>query len=273
VTTTAFEILRSGFRRGRFRAVLFDFDGTLSLLRDDWPQVMVPLMVEVLRGTGTEESEADLTAAVEEAIMRRNGRPTADQMAHLAEEVRRRGQDPAAPAVYQERFHRLLMERVRPRVKALEEGTASPATWAVPGSHALLKALQERGLLLVLASGTELEFVHREGGLLGLTGFFGHQVYAPESGESRFSKAAVVEQLLRQERLLGEEVLGIGDGPTEIEAVRRVGGVTVGVAWDGENPGRIEAGKRRRLAEAGADLVVPDYRRSEVLLRWLFAEE
>ena len=36
------------------RHVLFDFDGTLSLIREGWPEVMVPMMVEVLQATGTE---------------------------------------------------------------------------------------------------------------------------------------------------------------------------------------------------------------------------
>ena len=47
------EILRPDLPRGRFRSVLFDFDGTLSLIREGWPQVMIPMMVEVLRETGT----------------------------------------------------------------------------------------------------------------------------------------------------------------------------------------------------------------------------
>ena len=47
------EILRPDLPRGRFRSVLFDFDGTLSLIREGWPQVMIPMMVEVLRQTGT----------------------------------------------------------------------------------------------------------------------------------------------------------------------------------------------------------------------------
>ena len=47
------EIVHSDFPRGRFRSVLFDFDGTLSLIREGWPQVMIPMMVEVLRETGT----------------------------------------------------------------------------------------------------------------------------------------------------------------------------------------------------------------------------
>jgi len=41
------------------RVALFDFDGTLSLIRTGWQQVMVPMMVEILREcSGTEDPAA-----------------------------------------------------------------------------------------------------------------------------------------------------------------------------------------------------------------------
>src|SRR5438034_6940934 len=98
------EIIHPDIPRGRFRSVLFDFDGTLSLIREGWPQVMIPMMVEVLRQTGTTESDAQLTASVEEFVMRLNGRQTIYQMIQLADEVRRRGGQPADPLVYKHRY-------------------------------------------------------------------------------------------------------------------------------------------------------------------------
>src|SRR6516165_5319292 len=71
-SVTDVEILRPDLPRGRFRFALFDFDGTLSLIREGWPQVMIPLMVEVLRGTGTAEDEVALTGQVEDFVMRLN---------------------------------------------------------------------------------------------------------------------------------------------------------------------------------------------------------
>src|SRR5262249_57432020 len=85
------ELLNPDLPRGRFRFVLFDFDGTLSLLREDWPAVMTAMMVEELRATGAAEPEAEQAALVEENIMRLNGLPTVHQMNWLAGEVRRRG--------------------------------------------------------------------------------------------------------------------------------------------------------------------------------------
>src|SRR5215471_4136868 len=129
------EIIRTDLPRGRFRSVLFDFDGTLSLIREGWPQVMIPMMVAVLRETGTRETEAELTAAVEEFVMRLNGRQTIYQMMQLAEEVRHRGGQPLEPLAYKHRYHDLLMARIQGRLLALETGSASAEEWTVPGSH------------------------------------------------------------------------------------------------------------------------------------------
>lgn len=85
------EIVRPDLPRGRFRSVLFDFDGTLSLIREGWPQAMIPMMVDALRQTGTRETDAELHAAVEDFVMRLNGRQTIYQMIQLADEARRPG--------------------------------------------------------------------------------------------------------------------------------------------------------------------------------------
>ncbi|MDD4785638.1 MAG: hypothetical protein PHO07_00570, partial [Pirellulales bacterium] len=50
---TGIEVIRRRDRSLRPEHILFDFDGTLSLIREGWPEVMVPMMVDVLRGTGT----------------------------------------------------------------------------------------------------------------------------------------------------------------------------------------------------------------------------
>src|SRR5262245_29978534 len=85
------EILNHDIRRGQFRSVLFDFDGTLSLIREGWPQVMIPMMVEALQETGTTETPEQLAGQVEEFVMRLNGRQTIYQMMQLADEVKKRG--------------------------------------------------------------------------------------------------------------------------------------------------------------------------------------
>jgi phosphoglycolate phosphatase-like HAD superfamily hydrolase len=267
------EILRTDLPRGRFRSVLFDFDGTLSLIREGWPQVMIPMMVDALRQTGTRESDSELHTAVEEFVMRLNGRQTIYQMIQLADEVRRRGGEPLEPLAYKHRYHELLMERIRGRLAALESGHAKPEEWTVPGSHAMLAELRRRGLTLYLASGTDLKYVRREAELLGVAPFFDGHIYGALDDYRSFSKQMIIDRILEENALHGEELLGFGDGFVEIEEVKKVGGVAVAVASDEENRRGVNVWKRNRLVQAGADIVIPEYRRGQQLLRFLFAEE
>ena len=263
------EILNLGLPRGRFRFVLFDFDGTLSLIREGWPQVMIPMMVGVLRGTGTREDDAALTAHVEDFVMRLNGRQTIYQMIQLAEEVKKRGGQPLEPLAYKHRYHDLLMQRIQGRIDALASGQARPEDWTVPGSHALLDNLRRRGLTLYLASGTDLPFVRREAALLGLAAYFEPHIYGALDDYQNFSKKMVIERILKENNLRGEELLGFGDGFVEIEEIKRAGGVAVAVASDEVNRRGIHAWKRDRLVRAGADVVIGDYRRQEDLINYL----
>jgi phosphoglycolate phosphatase-like HAD superfamily hydrolase len=271
--TAAIEILHADFPRGRFRSVLFDFDGTLSLIREGWPQVMIPMMVEVLRQAGARESDADLSGQVEEFVMRLNGRQTIYQMIQLADEVRRRGGTPLEPLQYKHRYHDRLMARIQGRLDALASGAAQPTDWTVPGSHELLEALHRRGLALYLASGTDLTFVRREAELLGLTRYFGPHIYGALDDYQQFSKKMIIDRILRENDLHGQELLGFGDGFVEIEEVKRVGGVAVAVASDEVNRQGIHAWKRDRLVRAGADLVIGEYRCREELMEMLFARD
>lgn len=264
------EILNPSLPRGKFRFVVFDFDGTLSLIREGWPQVMIPMMVEVLRGTGTSETDAELHAAVEDFVMRLNGKQTIYQMIQLAEEVKKRGGTPLEPLAYKHMYHDRLMQRIQKRLEGLAGGSHKQEDWTVPGSHGMLDALRRRGLNLFLASGTDLKYVRHEVELLGLMPFFGQHVYGALDDYQNFSKRMVIEKILRDFNLRGEELLGFGDGYVEIEEIKRVGGVAVAVASDEVNRKGVDAWKRNRLVGAGADIVIPEYRKHETLLRYLF---
>ncbi len=264
------EIVNPHLPRGRFRSVLFDFDGTLSLIREGWPQIMIPMMVAELRLTPTRETDSELLGKVEDFVMRLNGRQTIYQMIQLADEVQARGGSPLEPLQYKHRYHELLMKRIGSRLQSLESGAARADQWLLPGSIELLELLRARGVTLYLASGTDLAFVRREAELLGLTPFFGTHIYGALDDYRNFSKKLVIERLLQESGLRGEELLGFGDGFVEIEEVKRVGGVAIGVASDEVRRSGVNAWKRQRLIEAGADLIVPEYRRAHELVAWLF---
>jgi len=263
-----FELIRPDLPRGGYKAVLFDFDGTLSLLREGWSRIMGSMMVEALVRTGTRETESELTFLVDDFVMALNGRPAIFQMARLVEEIRARGGTPDLPDAYLREYDNRLLRVVRERVREVREGRTPPERWTVPGSHRFLGSLRERGLSLYLASGTQFRHVRAEADLLGLTPYFGREVHAPDGDDSDFSKRAVIERVLSEGAFRGEQLLGFGDGVVETEEVRRVGGTAVAVASDLEVAG-INRSKRDRLIPAGADLVIPDYRRNDRLVVWL----
>ncbi len=89
-----------------------------------------------------------------------------------------------------------------------------------------------------------------------------------------YSKAMVIERILRENRVEGESLLGFGDGYVEIQNVAAVGGTTVAVASDeAGRSGQPDAWKRDRLIGAGAEIVIPDFRDWEALVRYLWNEE
>ena len=267
---TSIEIVREVDRGARFRHVLFDFDGTLSLIREGWPEVMVPMMVEALLATGTREPEEALRRHCHDFVMRLNGKQTIYQMIQLADEVRARGGVPREPAEYKKEYHARLMARIEGRRSALREGRAGPRDHLVPGALDLLSALRERGLSMYLASGTDEQYVAEEAALLGLTPFFGPRVYGAVDDFKRFSKQMVIERILRENQVEGEALLAFGDGYVEIENVKAAGGVAVAVASDeAGRSGRPDAWKRDRLIGVGADVVIPDFRESEALVGYL----
>ena len=267
---TEIEIVNANIPRGRFKSALFDFDGTLSLIREGWPDVMIPMMVRVLKETGTDETEALLAETVEDFVMRLNGRQTIYQMIQLADEVRRRGGTPRDPLEYKHEYHDLLWQRISGRVDGLRAGTIGPDDMTVPGTLRLLAALRDRGLALYLASGTDLKYVRNEAAAIGVTEFFEPHIYGALDDYQSFSKKMVIDRILAENNLRGDELLAFGDGFVEIEEVKRVGGVAIGVASDEVRRAGVNQWKRSRLIQAGADIIIPEYRQQDELLDHLF---
>jgi phosphoglycolate phosphatase len=268
---TSIEIVREPHHRGEYQHVLFDFDGTLSLIREGWPEVMVPMMVEILLDTPEHESAEELQKLVHEFVMRLNGKQTIYQMIQLAEEVKQRGGTPRDPLEYKEEYHQRLMERIASRREALRSGKCGPADFLVPGSLEILASFRERGIPMYLASGTDQKYVREEADLLQITEFFGQHVYGAIDEYHNYSKQMVIERILSENRIPGEKLLGFGDGYVEIQNVKSVGGTAVAVASDeAGRSGQPDAWKRDRLIGVGADLVIPDFREHEPLLDYLF---
>ena len=264
------EIIRRG-TAAQTKIVLFDFDGSLSLIRTGWMDVMVPMMVEALAELNTGESEDQLREVVEEYVWRLTGRETVYQMIELAEQVKRRGGTPLDPLVYKKRYLDRLWLVIRERVEGLRSGQCPPDRYLVPGSRPLLERLKERGLRLYLASGTDEIYMKEEADLLDVTRYFDGGVYGALDDLQKFSKRILVQRILRLPEVEGGQLLGFGDGYVEIEEVKQVGGVAVGVATDEPECRVPDPWKRQRLIGVGADYIIPNYLCYDELMEMLFA--
>lgn len=251
---------------------VLDFDGTLSLIRSGWVEIMVDLMMQVLRPLpGSTEPESELLTYVTDFILNLNGRPTIYQMDYLVKEARERGGDPESASFYTQRFLEALHEKSAQRLAALHAGQLTTDDLLVPGARAMLDDLAGRGLKLTLASGTAVENVRHEAALLQIDHYFEGRIFGPGEDPRTFSKLAVMQKVLADSGCGGCQLLGFGDGYVEIENVRQLGGIAIGCATDEEHrSGRVEAWKRTRLIQAGADVIVADYTTWPKLAEQLF---
>ena len=253
--------------RPKITHVLFDMDGTLSLIREGWPEVMTPMFAELLPALPGESHEARLQLCRED-ILRLNGKQTIYQMIQLAERIKERGGTPREPLWYKHEYLRRLDERIHHRHEGLRSGAVRPDDLLVYGARPMLEVLRQRGLNLYLASGTDEPFVKTEAELLDLGRYFGRHIYGALDDYKKFSKKMVIERILRENGIRGEQLLSFGDGYVEIENTKEVGGLAVAVASDEAHngSGRFDEWKRQRLLGVGADVVVPDYRDAEALI-------
>ncbi len=269
---TTIEIIRQPERHVPPRFALFDFDGTLSLIREGWQGVMIPYFVEVLTETGTDEPPDRLEAIVRDFVTQLTGKQTIYQCFALADEVERRGGVPLDALAYKHEYLRRLWERIAHRVEALKSGSVDPDAMLVRGSRALLDALRDRNVTCYLASGTDIAYVRDEASALRIDQYFGPHIYGALDDYKNFSKQMIIDRILRENDLHGPELVVIGDGYVEIENGRSVGGRTVGVASDEAHPGGLDEWKRSRLIGAGADAIVRDFANLDSLLAHLFGE-
>ncbi|MFO8079188.1 MAG: haloacid dehalogenase-like hydrolase [Armatimonadota bacterium] len=267
---TDIEVFNPQIERGRIRHALFDFDGTISLVREGWQRIMCEMMTRTILAAPDAEDREQVRREVDDLIARTTGRQTIDQMAMLADEVRARGGEPRSAEQYKAEYLDDLARVVEDRREALRSGAASPDEHTVPGVLDAIDWLADRGVVLHIASGTDRDAVVTEAELLGIAHCFA-TIHGALPDADAFSKAAVVEELA--DIAPGPQLVSFGDGVVEMRHSAEVGAIAVGVASDEERREGVDDWKRGRLIEAGADMIVPDLREYERLLRWLFAEE
>lgn len=263
------EVLNNNTPIAPIKAMVLDFDGTISTLRCGWELVMEPLMVEMICGD-TEPTEAirkEVAAYIDEST----GIQTILQMKWLANAVQEKGLNPGMPTdpwFYKAEYNRRLMLQVQQRLDDLKSGKADPEEYLMAGSVALLKALTEKGVKLYVASGTDHPDVVNEATCLGVAKYFTQIAGAPVGSEN-CSKEKVIADLISQRNMPGQQLAVMGDGKVEIRLGREAGARTVGIASNERARRGIDEVKRPRLTAAGADVIIGDYEDLPTLLAFL----
>lgn len=235
------------------RVVVFDFDGTVGMVRAGWMPLMLDMMMETLGALGSDPGA--MRAEAEAYVARFTGKDTVHQMEPYVEHVRRLGGEPKTAAEYKAAFM-IRLEKLRAeRLTAVQEGRAPADALLVRGIREFLESLQGRGLDIYLASGSAHDEILRESKLLGIEQYFkGIYGSSPES----LTKRELLERIVAS-GTDSRAIVMFGDGRVEIEEAKRVGGAAVGVASDEPECLDVDLKKRAWLAEAGADYIVPNY--------------
>lgn len=256
----------------RVKAVMFDFDGTLSTLRAGWEEVMAPFMKESILGGKTlaPDQTAELEAEIASYIDRSTGMQTINQMTWLAEQVINKGWNAEVLNEwgYKAEFNRRLLLRIREQVDGLRAGKLERANYLMKGSIALLELLRRNGIDLYVASGTDHPDVLNEAEALGVRHFFKEIAGAPV-GRTECSKTKVIHDLKAEKGFVGHELAIIGDGRVEISLAKENGALALGIASDEYKREGVNPVKERRLLAAGADRIAGDYSDLSLWAGWL----
>ena len=266
--STSIEILNK-IERGKVRHAILDFDGTISLIRDGWQNVMVPMMIDVLMETPTDESRKQLESTVVKFVDQLTGKQTIYQMIQLCEEIQKRAGTAKDPLDYKDMYNDRLLPIVNDRITKLENQEITSNDLRVPMSLEFLQKLTAYDIKCYLASGTDIEFVKHEAKLLGVAEYFDGGIFGALREFSKFSKEMVIKKILADFDLNGSELLIVGDGYVEIQNAKSVNAIAVGVVTKENNIYDMNANKHQRLIRAGADIIIPDFREADQLLSYL----
>jgi len=263
---------------GRIKHMVFDHDGTISVLRQGWENIMEPVMVKAILGRQYESADENLygevRARVREYICKSTGVQTIVQMEYLVELVREFGVVPDDEVLdkhgYKRIYNDALMKMVNERIARFKSSRLNISDCTVKGAAEFLGTLKEKGVRLYLCSGTDIGDVIAEARILGYADLFDGGIYGAVDDVSKYSKRMVVNDIIAGNDLEGPELVVFGDGPVEMRECRRHGGIAVGIASDEVRRYGLNSEKRTRLIRAGAQIVVPDFSQADELLAFLF---
>jgi phosphoglycolate phosphatase-like HAD superfamily hydrolase len=268
------EILSSG-RQFDIKHIIFDFDGTISLLREGWQYVMREVMVESICGERAPTEE--IINEVEDYISASTGIQTIFQMEHLVELVKKynlvKEEKILSPYEYKKIYTERLHKHISDRIRSIEEGKAPREKFILPGVEEFLFTLSQRKCVkLYLISGTDEEDTKREALLLGVDKYFSPHIYGAIDENRIDIKEFIISKIVADNFLADGkgELLIIGDGPVEISIGKKYNALTIGVCSDEIRGYGWNEKKRERLLSAGVDVLIPNFVNKDELLKLIF---
>ncbi len=265
-------------RVGKTKHVLFDHDGTISTLRQGWEQIMEPVMIKAILGDYYDKVDKvvfeEVRKQVLEYIDMSTGIQTIVQMEGLVNMVDEFNFVPKDKILdkfgYKEIYNIALMEQVNKRLENLNSGQLSIEDFTMKGSVRFLTLLKEKGVKLYLASGTDIEDVVNEATKLGYAELFDGEIHGSVGDIEKYSKKIVIDKIISDNSLQGEELVVFGDGPVEIKECVKFDGIAFGIASDEIRRYDLNPEKRSRLIRSGAHFIIPDFSQPDELLSILF---
>lgn len=253
----------------RFKAAMFDVDGTVNTIRQDWHSIIVPIFADALATAEPNAPRERLEKEALDLLNRTTGQPTVIQCGYLDEMVVGRGGRHVDPEIYFQKFITEQHRIIEPVHAGLADGTIPPENYRVPGCRWFVDKLESLGIRCYLASGSPYKDVMEEAHLLELdTAFSGSiRAFDPENGWND-PKQQQLEEILAT-GVKPEEIVCFDDAFYMVKMLKRVGGYAVGIASDEKRRHGVNAAKREVLLNAGADVIVPDFRDMQGLLHLL----
>lgn len=263
---------------GNIKHVVFDHDGTISTQREGWESIMEPVMIKAILGDQYETADTSLFEKVRIRVLdfidKSTGIQTIVQMEGLVKMVDEFNLVPKEAILdkfgYKEIYNAGLMTMVDKRMAKLNSGQLTVQDFTMKGAVGFLHAIKEKGACIYLASGTDKADVINEAKFLGYDDLFDGGIYGSVGDISKYSKKMVIENIIKENKLRGNELLVIGDGPVEIKECRKAGGIAIGIASDEVRRYGLNKEKRSRLIKSGAQIIIPDFSQADELVDLLF---
>jgi phosphoglycolate phosphatase-like HAD superfamily hydrolase len=257
-------------RVGNLKYAVIDFDGTISVIRQGWEDVMIPMMIEMICNGNPPISKIE--EEVREYVDYSTGILTIKQMQWLTEAIRRHGITKQVKNSYHYKriYNERLLRRIEKRREKLRSGDLKTKDLVIKGAQDFLHSLKKHGVKMYLVSGTDHQYVLQEALALRVDHYFNGNIYGAFDNTEAFTKEKIIQRILNENNLQGNELMVAGDGPVEIRNAKSRNALAIGVASDEVKRQGLNPRKRKRLIEAGADIIIPDFTKNNELIKFLF---